>query len=187
MAEPGRITLLLASVRSGDRAALEALTAIVYDELRRRAAVAASARLTPHSASDGACPRSLRLPDGTRDRKLGKSRPLFLHMPRRSCAGCSSIGLAPGCDSSAAPGQPSLRCMRAWEFRPSAISMCCWQSTRAAHARQARRAASRIVVLRFFGGLSVDDVAALRDSRNGRGSQKWTMIKAWLRRELGTS
>ena len=38
MAEPGPITGLLVSARQGDRDAFEALTKLIYDELRRRAA-----------------------------------------------------------------------------------------------------------------------------------------------------
>jgi hypothetical protein len=41
-----------------------------------------------------------------------------------------------------------------------------------------------IVVMRFFGGLSMDDVAShLRISKRAAEAE-WTMIKAWLRREL---
>lgn len=42
----------------------------------------------------------------------------------------------------------------------------------------------RIVELRFFGGLTVDEVAAVLDVSPQTVAREWTFIKAWLRREL---
>jgi RNA polymerase sigma factor (TIGR02999 family) len=49
----------------------------------------------------------------------------------------------------------------------------------AVDARQAE-----IVSLRFFGGLSVAEVAKVLDISTRTVEAEWTMIKAWLRREL---
>lgn len=46
-------------------------------------------------------------------------------------------------------------------------------------ARQAR-----IVELRFFGGLSVAEVATVLDMSKRTAEREWTMIRSWLRREL---
>ncbi len=42
----------------------------------------------------------------------------------------------------------------------------------------------RIVELRFFGGLTVDEVASVLDVSPQTVAREWTFIKAWLRREL---
>ena len=43
---------------------------------------------------------------------------------------------------------------------------------------------ARIVELRFFGGLTVDETAALIDVSTRTVKREWQMARAWLRREL---
>jgi RNA polymerase sigma factor (TIGR02999 family) len=53
----------------------------------------------------------------------------------------------------------------------------------------ARRSArqSRVVELRYFGGLSVEEVAAMLDVSPGTVKGDWRVAKAWLARELGST
>ncbi len=44
---------------------------------------------------------------------------------------------------------------------------------------------AKIVEMRFFGGLSVDDVATATGLSKRTVEAEWTMAKAWLRRHLG--
>ena len=44
---------------------------------------------------------------------------------------------------------------------------------------------ARIVELRFYGGLTVQEVANAMDLSKRSVEREWTMIRAWLRRELG--
>jgi RNA polymerase sigma factor (TIGR02999 family) len=43
---------------------------------------------------------------------------------------------------------------------------------------------SRIVELRFFGGLSIEETAAVLEVSLGTVMRDWTLAKAWLRREM---
>jgi RNA polymerase sigma-70 factor (ECF subfamily) len=45
---------------------------------------------------------------------------------------------------------------------------------------------ARIVELRFFAGMSVEEVAAILDTSKRTVESEWTMISAWLRRELSS-
>jgi RNA polymerase sigma-70 factor (ECF subfamily) len=45
---------------------------------------------------------------------------------------------------------------------------------------------SRIVELRFFGGLSIEDTATLIGLSPATVKREWALAKAWLSRELGT-
>ena len=45
---------------------------------------------------------------------------------------------------------------------------------------------SRIVEMRFFGGLTVEEVAALLDVSAPTVKRDWRHARAWLRRELAT-
>jgi RNA polymerase sigma factor (TIGR02999 family) len=46
---------------------------------------------------------------------------------------------------------------------------------------------ARIVELRFFGGLSVDEAAAALGMSPGTLKRRWTLARAWLHRELAPS
>jgi RNA polymerase sigma-70 factor (ECF subfamily) len=45
---------------------------------------------------------------------------------------------------------------------------------------------SRVVELRFFGGLTVEETAAVLDVSSDTILRDWRLAKAWLRRELST-
>ena len=45
-------------------------------------------------------------------------------------------------------------------------------------------AQARIVELRFFGGLTVAEVAEVMDLSKRTVEREWAMIRAWLRQEL---
>ena len=44
-----------------------------------------------------------------------------------------------------------------------------------------------MIELRFFGGLSIDQVAEVTGISKRSVEREWTMVRAWLRRELSTS
>ena len=46
---------------------------------------------------------------------------------------------------------------------------------------------AKMIELRFFGGLSVADVAKVMGISKRSVEREWTMVRAWLRRELGGS
>jgi RNA polymerase sigma factor (sigma-70 family) len=43
---------------------------------------------------------------------------------------------------------------------------------------------SRVIELRFFGGLSVDETAAVLDVSPGTVMRDWRLARVWLRREM---
>ena len=47
--------------------------------------------------------------------------------------------------------------------------------------------AARVVELRFFGGLEIDEIAELLVTSPATVKRDWTLARAWLRRELGGS
>ena len=46
---------------------------------------------------------------------------------------------------------------------------------------------AQMMELRFFGGLSIEEVAKVMGTSKRSVEREWTMIRAWLRRELSTS
>ena len=60
----------------------------------------------------------------------------------------------------------------------------CPRLRRGSPKRQGHQAA-KVVELRFFGGLEIDEVAQALDISTATVKRDWTVAKAWLRRELG--
>jgi len=187
MAEPGRITLLLASVRSGDRAALEALTAVVYDELRRRAAALLQQRGSRNTLRPTELVHEAFVYLMGREAVSWENRAhFFAHastlmrwlLVDRARA---RLRLKRGAGSTFITLHEGLGISTERDIDVLAVDA----ALRTLAKRDALQA--EIVVLRFFGGLSVDDVAALKGLSKRSVEAEWTMIKAWLRRELGTS
>jgi DNA-directed RNA polymerase specialized sigma24 family protein len=46
---------------------------------------------------------------------------------------------------------------------------------------------ARIIELRFFGGLSIEEAAAAMDMSPATLKRRWTLARAWLFRELSAS
>ena len=66
------------------------------------------------------------------------------------------------------------------------------RSTEVGHVHEALEQAefdprkSQIVELRFFGGLSIEETAAVLGVSPGTVMRDWTLAKAWLRREIAS-
>ena len=45
--------------------------------------------------------------------------------------------------------------------------------------------AAKVVELRYFGGLEIDEIAELQGTSPATVKRDWTLARAWLRRELG--
>ncbi len=187
MAEPDRITQLLVSASRGDRAALDALTTLLYDDLRRRAA-----SLLHHAA-----PRHTLRPTelvheafvhllGQQSVTWQNRAHFFAHastlmrwlivdrararMRIKRGAGATLIAL-----------HESMEVSTGRDVDVLAIDA----ALRTLAKRDPLQA--EIVVMRFFGGLSVEEVAEVKGLSKRSVEAEWTMIKAWLRRELAVS
>jgi RNA polymerase sigma factor (TIGR02999 family) len=182
------VTQLLVSWAGGDHAALEALTPLVHQELRRIAARFMAGERAGHILQATALVNEayLRLIDWrdvewqnrahffsvasqimrrvlvdvarTRDRaKRGRGQ---LHVSLSEAADVPAGPLAGGVDLVALDDA--------------------LQTLETLSARQAR-----VVELRFFGGLSLEEAAHVLDVSVGTVRRDWSLAQAWLFRELG--
>ena len=187
MSAPANVTQLLVSWGGGDHAALEALTPLVHQELRRIAARCMAGERAGHILQATALVNEayLRLIDWkdvqwqnrahffavasqimrrvlvdvarTRDReKRGGGQ---LHVSLSEAAGVADGPLARGVDLIAL--DDALK------------------SLETLSARQAR-----VIELRFFGGLSLEEAAHVLDVSVGTVRRDWSLAQAWLFREL---
>lgn len=178
------VTCLLQAARTGDGRAASALITIVYDELRQRAGWLMQRERADHTLQPTALVHEAFLRLIKQERVEWRDRGHFFAVASQAMRRIlvdharmrdadkrgggetripisGSAGLSPTCEADVLAIDRALR--RLAEVDP----------------RQAE-----IVALRFFGGLSVEEVAAVLDMSKRAVEAEWTMIRAWLRREL---
>lgn len=183
---PGGVTRMLADVAAGDRDAAASLFAIVYDELRRLAASALRRERPDHTLQPTALVHEayLRLADEPDAR--WENRAHFLAVAaqamrrilvdhargRNALKRGSGESLRPleGIDVEAAGADATIDLLVLDEALARLASL---------DARQAR-----VVELRFFGGLTVEETAAVTGLSERTVKREWQMARAWLRREM---
>jgi RNA polymerase sigma factor (TIGR02999 family) len=181
--KPG-VTMLLARAREGDGAALSGLSALVYDELRRLAAAYMRRERAGHTLQPTALAHEAlaELLAGARIEATDRAhffaivagvmrRVLVDHARARGAAKRgggqrrvnlhSAVAIAPRAEVEAIALDEALSRLAALDAR---------------HAR--------IVELRFYGGLSVEEVADLLGVSKRTVESDWTLARAWLHREL---
>lgn len=182
--EAADVTHLLLAVSAGDKKALEALVPLVYKELRRHAGYLMKSERAGHTLSPTALVHEVFLRLMKKEQVEWKCRAHFFavasHLMRgilvdhartrrrhKRGGGAQRISLTEGLGLSVAQDADVLAINQALD------------KLALVDARQAE-----IVSMRFFGGLSVEEVAAVLDVSKRSVEAEWTLIRAWLRREL---
>ncbi|MEZ4474693.1 MAG: ECF-type sigma factor [bacterium] len=179
-----QVTRLLLAATDGDAGAQEQLLPLVYDELRRRASSALRRERASHTLQPTALVHEAWLRLVNQEGIDWKSREHFYAIASRVMRRVlvdhargrlrqkrggdqirveldDGMGLSVGRDADVLAVDAALEALAALD------------------ARQAQ-----IVELRFFGGLTVQQVAEVLEMSKRAVEAEWTMIKAWLRREL---
>jgi RNA polymerase sigma factor (TIGR02999 family) len=184
--ETARVTELLIAAGNGRREALDELVPLVYDELRRLAAAHVRREPPGHSLQATALVHEtyLRLVDQRQARWLSRAhffgaaagvmRRILVDLARTRRADkrggrLARITLA---EDVAADGPREIDVLALHESleRMAAFS-----------PRQ-----ERIVELRYFGGLTIEETAALLGVSDATVVREWTIAKAWLRAALSS-
>ena len=187
------ITHLLKAWAGGDRGALDQLTPVVYERLRRMAAHYLRQERQGHTLQPTALVHDafVRLLDGAdvnwRDR--GHFYAVASNVMRRVLVDAARARLA----EKRGAGAPRADHSTAFDFDrlPAAGSddaqmLCDLDAVLSALARLDPRRA-QVVELRFFGGLTVEETALALDTSPQTVMRDWKVARAWLARELGAS
>jgi len=184
MAEQRNITQLLTAWSAGDKAALDALIPVVYDELRRQASRYLRRERPGHTLQTTALINEayLRLVDQKKTRWQNRAqffgiaaqlmrRILVDHARARHRAkrGGSDIRVSLT-DATAATSDETLDLVELDEALNRLAEIDPQQS--------------KIVELRFFSGLNVEETAAALSISPATVKRDWSMAKAWLHREI---
>ncbi len=181
---PPDVTQLLAAWNHGDPAALERLMPLVYDELRRVARRSMRYERPDHTLSASALVHEayLRLvdqsgvPSQNRAQFFGIAahlmRQILVQHARRHQAAKRGGGLCTvAIDDALVGGQPGAVNLVALEEALTGLA-----------ARDPRKC--RIVELRFYGGLSIEETAEVVGVSARTVKREWRLAKAWLYYEL---
>ena len=183
-AAPGNVTQLLHAWSQGDAAALEALIPLVYGDLRKRARRCMARERPDHSlqTSDLVNEAYLRLvgskPVGWENR--GHFFAIAARLMRQILVEhARSRGyLMRGGGAQRVPLDEALLVCREQERGLLALD----EALTALAAMDERK--SRVVELRFFGGLSVEETAKVLKVSPQTVMRDWRLAKAWLLREI---
>jgi RNA polymerase sigma-70 factor (ECF subfamily) len=178
------ITRLLEAWREGDRAALDALTALVHKELRRLAhrCLHQERRNTALQTTELVNEAYLKLVDCSRVRWQDRAHffAISARLMRRTL-----VDLARS-RRYAKRGGEAIRVTFDEELQAQAVQTPDWtaldDALKALEAVDARK--SRVVEMRFFGGLSVEETAEVLQVSPDTIHRDWRFAKAWLRRQL---
>ena len=178
------ITTLLADWRRGDREALDQLAPMVYDELRRLASSYLKQERMDHTLQSTALVHEayLRMVGGVdvdwenRSHFFGVAaqivrRILVEHARAANTAKRGSGAVVLSINEELNTAQQRAPNLLALEDSLNALA--------AIDARQAR-----IVELRYFAGLNVEETAEVMDISPATVKREWAVAKAWLYREL---
>jgi RNA polymerase sigma-70 factor (ECF subfamily) len=185
MNPPTNLTQLLVSWSNGDRAALEALTPLVQQELHRLATRFMAGERAGHILQPTALVNEayLRLVDWKEAQWQNRThffavaaqimRRVLVDVARtrdraKRGRGQVHVSLSEAAGVAAGPDVDLVALDTALE------------TLETLNARQ-----SRVVELRFFGGLSLEEVAQVLEVSVGTVRRDWSLAQAWLFRELG--
>ena len=178
------ITQLLAKWGSGDKAALDALIPLVYDELRRLAASYLRRKAGPHTIQATALVHEayVRLADQSsismenRAQFYGLAAKVMRdilvdHARRRQAAkrGGDQLRL-------------SLTEAERFGHKPEVELVALDDALKVLAATNPQH--SRVVELRFFGGLTIEETSRVMSLSHATTERHWSFARAWLRREL---
>lgn len=184
---PGQdVTQLLHRAADGDTGAAEAVLPLVYEELRARAGAYFRGQPANHTLQPTALVHEAYLKQVNNPSALWNSRAHFCavaatamrqiladHARRRRIAQQARKDLAEEVTLIESPSHTSSINLLALDEVLDKLA--------AIDSRQAR-----LVELRFFGGLSVEEVAVVLDVSESTVKKEWRRVRAWLSDELGT-
>jgi RNA polymerase sigma factor (TIGR02999 family) len=182
------ISLLLDQYRDGEAGALEKLMELVYDDLRRLAAWQLQAERAGHSLQPTALVHEAYLKLAGQNPVDWQNKAHFFALAARVMRHILVDHARGRLRDKRGGGQVSVTLDEALKYSQpgetgslelveldEALSLLAVQDARKC----------RIVELRYFGGLSIEETAAALGISPTTVRREWTLAKAWLRRELG--
>lgn len=179
-AGPGSATRLLHAFAAGDRGALDEMVPLVYDELHRLAAGYLAAERADHTLQPTALVHEAYLRLVNQRQVDWRNRAQFLGV---AAGVMRRILLNHARDRAAAKRggsreQVSLALVESTAAGPQVELIDLDEALQRLGALDARKA--RVVELKFFGGLTMDEIAEVLDISRATAEREWSFARAWL-------
>jgi RNA polymerase sigma factor (TIGR02999 family) len=188
--EPGDVTRLLAAVSEGNAAAFDELVTLVYQELSQLAHRKLRQEVPDHTLGTTALVHETYLRLVGQTRAVWQNREQFFavaseamrrvlvdHARRRlrgkRGGGAEMVSMSDDLDAGAASALDDDQSEELLALDDALVRLAVFNPQGA-----------RIVQLRFFGGLSHEEIATVMDSSERTVRRQWAVAKAWLHREL---
>ena len=185
MSDPAEITQLLQAASGGDERAHAALVPVVYEELRRRAGALMRRETPNHTLQATALVHEAYLRLIQQDRADWQGRAHFFAMASQFMRRILVDHARSRSRDKRGGGVVRVQLDEGLAISPQRDADVLALDDALQRLAELDPRQAEIVVMRFFGGLTVDEVAAALDVSKRTVEAEWTMVKAWLRRELG--
>jgi RNA polymerase sigma-70 factor, ECF subfamily len=180
---PAAVTTLLRAWRRGDQAAMERLAPLVYDELRRRARHYLRGERPNHTLQPTALVHEVYLRMVKLDHVDWHDRAHFFAVAAQNMRRVLVDSARARRYQKRGGGAINVTFDEALAVSDRSPDLVALDDALDVLAAQDERKA-RVVELRFFGGLTNDEIAAALDISTDTVTRDWQMAKLWLRREL---
>ena len=178
------ITQLLARWQQGDQSALEQLTPLVYDELHRLAVNYLRRERQEHTLQPTALVNELYLKIFDQQRTNWQNRAQFFGVAAQLMRRILVDHARAHCTSKRGGNRfcVSLSKIGAFGAQPDANLLALHEALERLEELDPNQA--RIVELRFFGGLTIEETAEVMEISHATVEREWRTAKAFLKREL---
>lgn len=184
MATDGEVTQLLIDWSNGDREALDQMMPLVYSELRRMAASYLSRERPNHTLQPTALVNEsyLRLVDQQKVNWQNRAQffGIAAQMMRRILINHANERVAAKRGGGAI--KASLSEAESEMEITDASLLALDEALKRLSELDSRK--SRIIELKFFGGLTIEDIAEVTGLSHATIEREWTLARAWLHREM---
>ena len=178
------ITQLLAKWGSGDKAALDELIPLVYDELRRLAASYLRRKGGPQTIQATALVHEAYVRLADQSSISMENRAQFYGLAAKVMRDILVDHARKRLSAKRGGDQLRLSLTEAERFgrKPEVELVALDDALKVLAATNPQH--SRVVELRFFGGLTIEETAQLMSLSHATTERHWSFARAWLRREL---
>ena len=184
MEEPAGITAMLQAWRAGDEHALDKLTPQVYRELHRAARLCMRKEREGHTLQTTALINELYLRLGDLQAIDWQSRAHFFALCARQMRRILTDQARARQSHKRGDGAKAISLDDVLAISPQPTADLVAVDDALNQLAKVDERKSQVVVLRFFGGLSVEETAEVLKVSPDTVARDWRLAKAWLRREL---
>jgi RNA polymerase sigma factor (TIGR02999 family) len=184
---PEQITGMLQRWEQGDDHALDALTPLVYDDLRRLASYLLRGERPGHTLQPTALVNEAYLKLAGQGGLPWENRTHFVAIAARAMRQILVDYARSRQRDKRNPGEPLVPLDDAIVFAPERSGDLLALDEALNRLNKVDQRKARVVELRYFGGLENAEIAALLHTSANTVMRDWNFAKAWLAREMGAS